>query len=182
MDADEILRRSAARRGHFAFESGYHGRLWLDLDLLLSEPARIAPVVRVLARLLRPDRPEIVCGPMSGGALVAYRVAEQLGCGFAYADRVPDTTYRIPPVMRRHCAGRRVAIVDDVVNAGSAVMATARELPDAVICAIGALLVLGDGPDVTVPLRSPARIANELWRPEHCPDCAAGLALEKTTP
>lgn len=179
MDADQILHLSRAERGHFAFESGHHGRLWLDLDLLLADPARIAGACRTLAELLRPDRPEVVCGPMSGGALVAYRVAEELRCDFAYAERGPEAAYRIPAAMRRICAARRVAVVDDVINAGSAVSATIRELPDAVVCATGALLVLGDGPQPGpgVPLRTPARIPNELWRPQDCPDCAAGIAL-----
>ena len=37
------------RRGHFRFESGYHGEIWLDLDRLFADPRRIAPLARELA-------------------------------------------------------------------------------------------------------------------------------------
>jgi orotate phosphoribosyltransferase len=44
------------RRGHFRFESGYHGEIWLDLDRLSANPRRIAPLARELAgRLSRHD-------------------------------------------------------------------------------------------------------------------------------
>jgi orotate phosphoribosyltransferase len=33
----------AARQGHFKLESGHHGDLWLDLDQLLGQPARLQP-------------------------------------------------------------------------------------------------------------------------------------------
>lgn len=182
---EELLRLSRARDGHFSFESGHHGRLWLDLDLLVSDPAPLAAACRDLADQLRPDRPDLVCGPMIGGGLLAYRVAEELGCAFAYAERGSDASYRIPDSMLRRCAGRRVAIVDDVMNAGSALTATYRELigQAAEVSSCAALMVLGDTPGrltagFGIPLRVLARIPNQLWLPPACPDCAAGVALD----
>ena len=60
---DDLTTLLTASRGHFAFESGHHGPLWLDLDGLFLRPARLRPHVAVLAEMLAPYRASVVCGP-----------------------------------------------------------------------------------------------------------------------
>jgi orotate phosphoribosyltransferase len=55
----------------------------------------------------------------------AYSVRQQTGARMPY-----PFDYRIPEVLRPRLAGRRVAIVNDVINAGSAVLGTYRSLQD----------------------------------------------------
>lgn len=38
----DLLAASSATRGHFRYESGHHGNLWLDLDALFVDPRRVA--------------------------------------------------------------------------------------------------------------------------------------------
>jgi orotate phosphoribosyltransferase len=83
-------------------------------------------------------------------------------------------------------AGERVAIVDDVVNAGSAVRATIAAITDAGAwpVAIGALLTLGATPAAVasragLPLEALATLGNEIWEPRHCPRCARHEALQE---
>jgi orotate phosphoribosyltransferase len=78
-----------------------------------------------------------------------------------------------------------VAVVDDVVNAGSAVRATLAALAqaDARPVALGALLALGSTPAAVaasagLPLESVATRENEIWEPDRCPRCANGEALQ----
>ena len=73
----------AARTGHFLLESGHHGELRLELNLLFTDPARVQPLVEELAALLRPHRVDVVCGPVAGGALLGQLVAARLGAGGA---------------------------------------------------------------------------------------------------
>src|SRR5271157_4879141 len=40
-----VLDLMSLRRGHFRYESGYHGEIWLDLDRLFFDPRRLAPFV-----------------------------------------------------------------------------------------------------------------------------------------
>ena len=35
--------------GHFVYESGHHGDLWFDLDMLFVHPRRLQPSVAELA-------------------------------------------------------------------------------------------------------------------------------------
>jgi orotate phosphoribosyltransferase len=124
----EFLSLLHTRNGHFRFESGHHGNLWLDLDLLFLHPKEIQPFVEELARKISSFAIDAVCGPMIGGALIAQTIDVTLETEFYYAERVlPQNsealyavTYHLPSHLRKRVAGKNVAIVDDVINAGSA--------------------------------------------------------------
>jgi orotate phosphoribosyltransferase len=194
MTADGLIDAIGARRGHFLLESGHHGDLWLDLDALFARPARVAPFVAELAQRLSAAGAEVVCGPLVGGAFVAQAVAAQLDVACAWTERVEGppgdglyaARYRVPDALRDGVRGRSVAIVDDVINAGSATRATLADLRacGARVVAIGALLVLGSraaelAATEGLALESVATLENALWTPEDCPLCAAGAALER---
>ena len=183
------------RSGHFQLESGHHGELWLDLDALLLRPALLSTHIDVLARRLAETvEPDAVCGPLLGGALIASAVATALDCELYVAEPAlpagsPGELYRaryaVPPLVRARLAGRRVAVLDDVVNAASATRATVADLraAGATVVAIGALLVLGDraltyAEQEGVPLIHVESLPNRIWEPGACPLCAAGDALE----
>ncbi len=190
---DDLTEALSARRGHFRLESGHHGELWLDLDALFARPARVAPFVARLADQLSPLGAEVVCGPLVGGAFVAQAIAAQLGVECSWTERVTGPSgdalyaarYRIPDPLRERLRGRTVAIVDDVINAGSATRATLADLRacGARPVAVGALLVLGSGAaDLTaaegLALASVASVPNTLWAPDECPLCAAAVPLD----
>jgi len=183
----------AGRRGHFRLESGHHGGLWLDLDPLFAEPRRIAPLVAALANALRPYKVAGVCGPLQGGAFLAQLVAHDLAVEFSFTERVTapqgdglyQARYRLPPALVPRVRGQRLAIVDDVMSAGSALRGTYQELQehDAIPIVAGALLVLGStGADFFaqrgVAVEAVARDDYEMWLPADCPLCARGLSIE----
>ena len=180
------------RRGHFRLESGHHGTLWLDLDPLFAQPGAIAPFVAVLTARLEAHAVDVVCGPLLGGALLAQLVAQSLGAGFAFTERRSSESdglyaarYDIPPAFGPRLRGRRVALVDDVMSAGSALRATraALEAHGARPVVVGALLVLGTAgagffDHHHVRLEAVLRDSYELWAPEVCPLCLARQPLE----
>ena len=194
MNADGLIEALSARRGHFRLESGHHGELWLDLDGLFARPARLAPFVAELAEQLSACGADVVCGPLVGGAFVAQAVAERLGIEAAWTERVAAPSgaglyaarYRTPDALRARVRGRSVAVVDDVINAGSATGATIADLRacDTRPVALGALLVLGEGAarlagEEGLALASVAALPNAIWAPADCPLCAQGVVLEQ---
>ncbi len=193
---DDLLHLLAARRGHFRLESGHHGDLWLDLELLFLRPRAILPLAQELARRLSAHSIDAVCGPLVEGAFVAQLVAAELDVEFSYAEpiRHPDrgglysVEYRLPGALRHAVRGKAVAIVNDVINAGSAVRGTFSDLEacGAKPVAIGALLVLGSwsarfAAEHCIPLECLALLPNDIWAPEDCPLCAAGQAIDTHT-
>jgi orotate phosphoribosyltransferase len=183
----------SVRRGHFCYESGYHGELWLDLDLLFYAPRRLEPIVQRLAAILKRHEVEAIVGPLAGGAFLAQTIAATLGTEFAYTeprlfasdDRLFPVAYRLPATVAPLLRGTRVAIVDDVVNAGSAVRGTFSALVDAGAkpVVVGALLTLGDAArsflvETGLKVEAQARLDNRLWEPVNCPLCARGVPLD----
>lgn len=188
----------AERRGHFVFESGHHGELWLELERLCLRPAILRPFAAQLTDWVRQQQAEIICGPLVEGAFLAMLVAAELGVEFIYTERfAPPPTdrdapqlfpveYRLPAALHDVVQGRRVAIINDVINAGSAVRGTAANLTahGARLVGIACLLTLGPAAQsladqLAVPLYQLAERDMNLWPPPDCPLCQAGVATEK---
>jgi orotate phosphoribosyltransferase len=183
----------AARRGHFQLESGHHAALWLDLDALFVQPARLRPFVAKLAAGLERYQVAGVCGPLLGGAFLAQILASRLDVEFFFTERISPSEpgglyraqYRLPPALCDRVSGSRVAIVDDVISAGSAVRGTYTELRTygARPVVVGALLQLGSAakrffdPE-DVPVESVVKMDFDLYVPAECPLCAAHAPLE----
>src|SRR5438132_2184037 len=191
---DRLMDLVASRKGHFKLESGHHGELWLDLDQLFIRPVDIRPFAKELADHLAAHQPEVVCGPMIGGAFVAQMVAEELNLSFTYAERLAhpernglySVEYRLPPVARASVRGKRVAIVDDGISAGSAIRGTLTDLEanGAEPVALGALIVLGSAASSfatsrNLPLEAVTTLPYNLWIPTECPLCASDVPLEE---
>jgi orotate phosphoribosyltransferase len=190
---DHLLSLVRGRHGHFRLESGHHGDVWYDLETLCLDSLEVRAFAERLAPQLEKYQVDLVCGPLVEGAFVALLVSLELGCQFTYAERFADASreglfpvqYRVPGFLQPALAGKRVAIVNDVISAGSAVRGTFFDLRDigAEVVAIGALLALGES--ITefaakqgVALELLERIPNNLWKPQDCPLCAAGIAIE----
>ena len=189
---DRVARLLPIRQGHFRLESGHHGHTWVDLELLFLYPDRIRRLTTQLATALRSHRPEVVCGPLVEGAFVAMMVAPRLRVPFTYAERIADDTlsglypvrYRLPGALREVVRGRRVAIVNDVINAGSAIRGTSTDLVACVAqpVAVATLAVLGGraaefAAANQIALETLAALPNEIWEPAVCPLCRDGVPL-----
>lgn len=192
---DELIGLLAGRRGHFRMESGYHAEQWFELDRLLAQRERLRPFVTELARRLAAHRVDVVCGPMTGGAELAERIAAELGVAAGRAERFAPARaaavelfpvrYEVPAAQREVIRGKRVAIVDDAISAGSAVRGTHADLlaGGAQPVAMGALVVFGDAAGRLaarhgLALEAIARMEFRLWTPAECPWCRAGVAVE----
>lgn len=190
---EDIFATLPARRGHFLLESGYHTDLWFNLDALFVSPTEIAPLVTALANQLRPYNASAVCGPLLGGAFLAQAVATELGSRFYFTQPSPENTlkglfraeYQLLPELQRQVRGERVAVVDDVISAGSSVRATCAAVAaaGAETVAVGTLLILGSAAlkhfsARGVPLKALSQREFSLWAPDGCPLCKAEALLE----
>ena len=192
-----LLDLVSGRPGHFRLESGHHGALWFDLDALFADPARVLPYVERLAEALRVHGVAAVCGPLVGGAFLAQMLAPILQVEFSFTERVlpPEreglyrVEYRLPRAFRDRVRGKRVAIVDDAINAGSAVRGTHAELlaHGAEPVVVGTLMLLGSAAasffaERGLAVASVVQLPYDLWLPGGCPLCASGQPLEDKAP
>lgn len=188
-----FLELVSGRRGHFRLESGHHSALWFDLDALFADLQKTKPLIEALAERIRPYSVSAVCGPLLGGAFLALQIAQCLNVEFCFTERViPEkkeglyrARYLLPPPFRSRLARRNVAMVDDVMSAGSALRGTYEELMlhGAVPVVAGAMLVLGTTganlfEQAGVAVEAGERESYDLWLPAQCPLCSAGVPIE----
>ena len=159
----------------------------MDLEVLFVDVRALQGWSAALAAQLAPCRADLVCGPLTGGALLALPVAVALGARFVFSERaVVDgrARYTLPPSLRSLVAGLRVVVVDDVINAGSAVGGTVDALANAgaTVVGIGALITMGPAAAAlaaahNAPCVALATLERAMWLPSECPHCAAGEPL-----
>jgi orotate phosphoribosyltransferase len=194
---EELFRRSGALTdGHFQLKSGRHSERYLEKFLVLQDPAATSELCGFWAEEYRgaDGRPtvDLVAGPTTGGVVLAFETARQLGVRGIFAEEVTaaDGTrsrefrrgFRIEP-------GERVLLVDDILTTGGSLLAM---LP-AVEASGGEIVgchVLVDRSGGLATLTSPAsgRVypLAALWTldvptfaagPATCPQCADGTPL-----
>lgn len=186
-----FLDLARARRGHFLTESGLHCGLWFDLDSAFVDQNALDPFVTSLAQSLRRHDIEAVCGPMTGGAFLAQLVARLLGGEFYFTQQAARPSgsqavrYALPAGTSHRVLGKRMALVDDVMSAGSSLRATLTEVEThgAIPVVIGALHVLGTSgasffTERGLRIETTGRSAFDMYRPAECPLCAAGMPLD----
>jgi orotate phosphoribosyltransferase len=183
-----VMRLLPARKGHFLLESGHHGDLWLDMELLMARPAVVRELAKSLAIRVATYAPDVVCGPLVEGAFVALMVAEELGLPLSYS--VPSreqgpvglfpVRYDIPSAQRSLVEAKRVAVVNDVINAGAAVRGTFEAIRSlgGTPTLLASLAVLGTAAqrfadEQRVALETLEVVPNTIWPPAECPMCAA---------
>jgi orotate phosphoribosyltransferase len=189
---ERFLQLVSGRTGHFRMESGYHSGLWLDLDALFVN-ADVAPYVDRLAERLGRYPLDAICGPLLGGAFLAQEIARQLSLEFWYTtpsspangEALFRARYALPRALEARASGRRVAVVDDLMSAGSSIRATVEALraSGSEVVAVGALAVLGSvGAShfaaLGLPVEAAVRGSYSTWHPDACPLCADGVAIE----
>lgn len=178
---EDIFQKSGALlKGHFLLTSGLHSPAYWEKFRILQFPGYTEQLCRMIADHFRSENVQVVAGPTTGGIILAFEVARQLGVRSIFAEKDDkERSFRrgfsIDP-------GERVLIVDDILTTGSSVhevIAAVNKL-DGSIVGIGVLVDRsGQAPDFGFPLFSCHRAATVTYRPEECPLCAAGVPLVK---
>jgi orotate phosphoribosyltransferase len=181
---DDVEAARFVHRGHFVYEGGDHGDTRLALELLFADPRRLERAAGTLAERLREHGADLVCGPLVGGALLGQWIAHALGIRFVYTEPQAPGRYAVPAAVGARVDGRRVVVVDDVINAGSATVASAGaiEALGGRVVAVAALIVRDStAPEIHRRLGAPVEAlltaSWQTWRPDQCVLCATGVPL-----
>jgi len=182
IDAEEIFQKSGAiLQGHFLLASGLHSPVYWEKFQVLQHPNYTEQLCRMIAAHFQKQGIQVVAGPTTGGIILAFEVARQLGVRGIFAEKTgaEERAFRrgfsISP-------GERVLIVDDILTTGSSI----REVMAAVTGQGGMIIGIGvlvdrseQNVEFGVPLFSCHRSVTQTYSPEDCPLCAAGIPLVK---
>ncbi|MEE9583218.1 MAG: orotate phosphoribosyltransferase [Dehalococcoidales bacterium] len=179
---EEIFKKSGAvLEGHFLLTSGLHSPVYWEKFHVLQFPDYTSRLCRMISDHFVRQRVAVVAGPTTGGIILAFEVAGQLGVRGIFAETEGDSRR----VFKRGLGirpGERVLVVDDVFTTGKSlreVLALVAE-QGGVVVGIGVLVDRSEQePDFGVPLFSCLRQTTATYSPADCPLCAAGIPLDK---
>ncbi len=169
--------------GHFVLKSGRHAGRYLEKFLVLQHPRYGVEICRRLAEALSACRPTVVVGPTTGGVLLSFETARQLGGSVraAFAEPVEGKGR----ALRRGWEvgrGERVAIVDDILTTGASLVETVDAVRAAGVEPVAAAVIVDRSTapvDLGLPLHALGRIEIPSWEAASCPLCADGVPIRK---
>jgi orotate phosphoribosyltransferase len=195
---EQLFRRAGAlREGHFELKSGRHGDRYLEKFQVLQHPPIVSELCRLIAdRVWQPGAEasvDVVCGPTTGGVILAFEVARQLGVRGIFAEQVRDASGATRREFRRGFRiepGQRVLLVDDIVTTGASLVEMLEPIESmGGELVLAAVLVARSGGlgQLTSPRGGRSYRAEALWTldlptyepgPETCPGCRVRTPLE----
>lgn len=177
-----LRERGALLSGHFQLASGRHADIYIEKFRILQWPDVTEALCKQVAEHFA-GQANIVAGPTTGGVILAYETARQMGLPAIIAEERKDEPGR---EFRRGFEvgpGDRVLVVDDVLTTGGSV----REVVDAVRgrgADVTGVAVLVDrtngGVDFGAPFFACMTVDVASWAPEECALCADGVELTIT--
>ena len=181
---DELQRifksSGAVKESHFLLASGLHSPVYWEKFRILQYPHYTEKLCRLIVQRFSDKKVDLVVGPTTGGIILAFETARQLGVRCIFAEKMGEVR-----IFRRDfdiIPGEHILIVDDILTTGGSI----RETIDAIntlssdIMGIG-VLVDRSGEEIKfgVPLFSCLRAPSVVYSPETCPLCAAQIPLVK---
>ena len=198
---EAIFRASGAfREGHFQLKSGRHGDAYVEKFAVLADPAATSELVGYWIAQMRAQGGvdvearrlvDLVAGPTTGGVILAFETARQLGTLGIFAEEVADADGPRREFRRGFSIlpGERVLLVDDILTTGGSLLAMIPAVEalggEIVECLVlvdrsggrGSLTSPTSGR--TYPLRALWQLDLPTYEPGEgtCPRCAAGDPL-----
>ncbi len=177
-----IFKKSGAvLKGHFLLTSGLHSPIYWEKFQVLQSPSYTEQLCRMITTHFQKQNIQVVAGPTTGGIILAFETARQLGVRGIFAEK-EDATER---AFRRGFSinpGERVLIVDDILTTGSSIrqVMAAVTKQGAIVIGIGVLVDRSEQkPEFGVPFFSCLRSITPTYTPQDCPLCAAHIPLVK---
>ena len=181
--------------GHFDYDNGFHGRVYLNPHQLFRHPSTIWRFAQDLIDVLPSElvqRTEVVAGPATGGALLAHTLAGLLDsrrslthppCSFAPFNNDAAGGFGLRTLYRNEIKGKRVLLADDVRNTGQTFASCAALVQEAGGMVV-ATVEIYDRCEATVELGAPNFALAEYCAPENfpvadCPLCKAGVPITR---
>lgn len=176
---DIFKEAGALLEGHFIYTSGRHGERFLQAARVLQYPKHVETLCRAIADQAKDLNVELVVGPATGGIILAYETARQLGVRGVFAEREGDDAmavkrgFHIPE-------GTRVLIVEDIVTTGGSVHKTIDHLTQrgAEVVGVSVLIDRSAGEaKFDCPFIPLSTLSMRSWDPDSCDLCTSGAPL-----
>jgi orotate phosphoribosyltransferase len=182
MTNDDVLglftKTGALLEGHFVYASGRHGRQFLQAARVAQYPEYTEALCRAMASPFQDENIAVVCGPATGGIVLAYETARHLNARAVFAEKEPDGGMAVKRGLHIQ-KGARILVVEDVITTGGSVAKTISHLRDrgADVAGVAAFVDRGGKAAFDCAYAPLARLVMESWSADECPLCAQGVPV-----
>lgn len=181
MNLEQLLESSGAiLRGHFRLSSGRHSNVYFEKFRVLERPDVLSALCKEIADRFRGAGVERVAGPTTGGIIIAFEVARQLGVPALYVESENGVK-----ALRRGAwlePGCRTLVVDDVLTTGLSVQETIQVVRSAGGEVVGAGVLIdrsGGSVDFGTPTYAAYTVEAESWAEDELPAWLAEIPITK---
>lgn len=180
-DLSALLESSGAiLKGHFLLTSGRHSDVYFEKFRVLERPDVLSALCAEVAAHYTSAGIDLVVGPTTGGIIIAFEVARQMGLPSAYVETENGVkTFRRGKTLP---AGAKVLIVDDVLTTGTSLVETqqAVEKAGATVAAYAVLIDRSQpGLNLGAPLYGAYKVDAVSYTPEEVPDWLSAIPITK---
>ncbi len=177
----ELLQQSGAiLNGHFVLTSGRHSAVYFEKFRILEQPSVLVPLCAEIAAQFADSGATVVMGPTTGGIIIAFEIARQMGLPALYAETVDGQR-----TLRRNATlepGAKVLVVDDVLTTGLSLREVSNLVTaaDAEVVGYGVLIDRSQElRSLGAPLHAAYRVEAESYAPDAIPDWLAQIPATK---
>jgi len=179
-DVKSLLNEAGAfMQGHFLYASKLHGSVYIEKFRALENPGLTSQLCTEMIARAPAKKPRVVIGPMTGGALLAFEVARQIGSLAYFTEKVDGVMelrrgFHLEP-------GEEVWVTEDIVNLGGSITQVVQTI-EKLGAKVSAALVLVDRSKGRVHLNAPLIPLLQVtdlveYPPDQCPLCKQGIPL-----
>lgn len=180
-DIEQLLISSGAMlRGHFLLTSGRHSDVYVEKFRILEQPHVLSRLCAQIAARFANVGVDLVAGPTTGGIIIAFEVARQLGTPSLYVESENGVR-----TLRRGASvpeGARVLIVDDVLTTGTSVLEVAEVVSSrgGIVAGVGVLIDRSQVPlAVDCPVFAAHRVEAVSYAPDEIPAWLSEIPIMK---
>jgi len=177
----QILKESGALlEGHFILTSGLHSPQYIEKFRVLEQPRYTKMLCKSIAEMYINSGITVVVGPMTGGIILGYETARQIGVKSIFTERVDGKMkfrrgFTLSP-------SDKVLIVEDIITTGGSVVEVIDEVNKygSPIVGLSCLVDRSNGKaKFNVPFNPLLVINVETYPPDNCPLCKSGSVAVK---
>lgn len=181
VDLGPMLEASGAiLRGHFVLTSGRHSGVYFEKFRVLEQPQVLSALCAEIASQFKDQRIDVVAGPTTGGIIVAFEVARQMGLPALYVESEGGEKK-----LRRSATlhpDTRVLLVDDVLTTGLSLREVEALVQShgAIVAGAAALIDRSEREvGLSVPVFGAYRVTAVSYPPEDVPEALAAIPVTK---
>jgi orotate phosphoribosyltransferase len=177
----ELLESAGAvLRGHFLLTSGRHSDVYFEKFRVLERPDVLSALCTELVKHFEGQAIDLVAGPTTGGIIIAFEVARQLGLPAVYVESEDGQRK-----LRRGATvpqGSRILVVDDVLTTGRSIFEVIETLTEAggTIAGVGVLIDRTESPlDFGCPFYAAHQVQAKSYAPDEVPEWLSSRPIVK---